>query len=123
MSNVYDDLIGKTLVSVGGAEQYNHAITFRFSDGSVWKMHHFQNCCESVFLEDVIGDIDDLIGSPLLIAEERYEDMFGLEYGIGMWTFYEFATNKGSVTFRWYGSSNGYYSVAVSFDEINEARF
>ncbi len=34
------------------------------------------------------------------------------------WTFYRFATVRGYVTIRWFGSSNGYYSEQASFARI-----
>lgn len=108
------DLIGKTLASV--TQEGNDEIVFVASSGERWKMFHQQDCCESVSIEDVNGDLQDLVGSPIIMAEEidnydpapRGEDSF-------TWTFYKLATAKGYVTIRWYGSSNGYYSESVDF--------
>lgn len=66
--------------------------------------------------------MSDLVGSPILVAERRYEsdDTVDMWDGIRGWTFYEIATIKGSVTIRWCGSSNGYYSIGVSIDRFPE---
>ncbi len=98
---------------------------FTFSDGETCELWHPQDCCEDVFIEDICGDITDLIGSPILVAEERVShnepepsDKFGSE-GSHTWTFYTFRTIEGSVDVRWYGTSNGYYSeeVLISWNE------
>lgn len=36
------------------------------------------------------------------------------------WTFYLIQTNKGHVTLRWLGSSNGYYSESVRFARVDK---
>ena len=69
--------------------------------------------------------MSDLVGSPILMAEEvTYVDEHPPEIGHRQtdeswtWTFYKFATVKGYVTIRWLGESNGYYSESVSFGKI-----
>lgn len=115
---VLDFLIGKTVqnIKIIGDKE----IIFTVSDKESYQMYHEQDCCESVTIDDICGDLSWLIGSPILRAEERVGDK---EYNEDedfsqTWTFYEFATLKGSVTIRWHGTSNGYYSESVQFEKM-----
>lgn len=123
---------GKTLVSIEKIDDY---LIFNTTDGEGYKMYHSQDCCESVNIDDVNGDFDDLLGAPLLVAEEvsneafvkNFADSFSSEDEIGCktnkdgewepesytWTFYRLSTIKGDVDIRWYGESNGFYSESV----------
>jgi len=112
-----EELIGKTLSHIGTIADN---IIFITEDCIQYVMYHQQDCCENVYIEDICGDLNDLIGEPILLAEKvtSFEDPEGVEpeYQESFtWTFYKFATRKGYVTIRWYGSSNGYYSESVSF--------
>jgi hypothetical protein len=112
-------LLGKTLVSIVGAEKDSDIIQFLTKEGESFAMYHNQDCCESVAVEDIEGDIQDLLNSPITQAEESTndKDTFGkIEYSESFtWTFYKLATIKGYVTIRWLGQSNGYYSESVDF--------
>jgi hypothetical protein len=115
-----EELIGKTMDSVENID--NEQLVFKTNDGREFVFYHEQDCCESVSIEDVCGDLSDLVGSPILIAEEVAQDKPDgwkpEEYTESYtWTFYKFSTIKGSVTIRWYGESNGYYSEGVYFRE------
>ena len=116
----FSDLIGKTLVSIDCKQKTDDDyIIFVTDSGEQYVMYHYQDCCESVEIEDIVGDLDDLIGTPILNAEEvsNSADQPRSEYHESYtWTFYKVATIKGSVTIRWYGVSNGYYSESVSFE-------
>ena len=116
---VYESMIGKVFTKV---ERTNDTLTFE-NDEEQFVFYHEQDCCESVYIESIIGDLQDLVGVPLLMAEEvnnsendlpkknEYDDSY-------TWTFYKFATIKGYVDVRWYGESNGYYSESVHFKNI-----
>jgi hypothetical protein len=114
-TTTYPDLIGRTMtaVEVKGKEE----MIFTRDDGRVFKFYHEQNCCESVEIEDVCGELSDLVGAPILQAECVAEES-DTDWGTRTFTFYKFATVKGSVTVRWLGESNGYYSESVDFTEV-----
>ena len=106
-----DLLKGETLAEV---KVYSDEITFTTASGRKFRMWHQQDCCEHVEIEDVVGDWQDLIGSPMLVAEEAcssdpafnnewwtmqcLKDKADYDYGeSNTWTFYKLATVKGSV--------------------------
>ena len=120
-------LIGLTLKEVTVNKQ-DDVITYTSECGQRFRMLHHNDCCETVYIEDVEGDINDLIGSPILVAETVQDAMqqamnliIPLPEKNGeceQWTFYRLATAKGWVVIRWYGDSNGYYSTDVSFERV-----
>lgn len=122
-STNFSELLGKTLVKISGAVG-DDRIELQTSDGAFYAMYHLQDCCENVSVEDIAGDLQDLIGEPLLEAEEASsnENPEGVKPGYHdsfTWTFYKLGTRKGRVTIRWYGESTGYYSESVDFACMN----
>ncbi len=125
MKNVnFDSLIGKTIIKIEGLEKNSDRVVFYTSDGNQYTMLHYQDCCESVEIYDINGDIEDLLNTPILKAEEYTSDknpegiipdFQDISY---TWTFYTLATAKGYVDIRWYGTSNGWYSESVDFEAL-----
>ena len=117
-------LKGLTITSIEDLEEDSELVVFKTSEGRRFEMYHSQDCCESVSIEDVCGDVNDLLNSPILLAEEETSDEDPIDVDkeyhdhLYCWTFYKLSTFKGDVTIRWYGESNGYYSVGVNFIEI-----
>lgn len=131
-------IIGKVITNINRSDE---ELVFHCSDGEIFKMFHERDCCESVLIEDITGDLDDLIGTPILKATEDCSNDDNIPVNVidklpdthvaslvakkiigesqdaesQTWTFYNLATIKGYVTIRWYGTSNGYYSESVSF--------
>ena len=78
----------------------------------VLEMIHHQDCCETVYLADVVGSFEDLIGYPLLEVSESIVDIESEDYSSTA-SYYNFRTVKASVQLRWVGESNGSYSETV----------
>lgn len=125
----FSDLVGKVVVALAGLEPGSESVDLFTSDGEQFRMYHTQDCCETVQVEDVCGDVSDLIGRAITLAEEstsndRPSDLPAPDYEdeSQTWTFYRLGTDRGMVTIRWYGCSNGYYSESVYFDQVEEAK-
>ncbi len=123
----FSDLQGKTLLSVEKCEDFdgNDMLVFTCNDNTKYIMIHRQDCCESVYVEDICGELEDLVNTEIIKAEMETNDETDEEYKplseydeSYTWTFYQLRTHKGDVTIRWYGSSNGYYSESVNFFKL-----
>jgi hypothetical protein len=117
----FEELLGKILTKIEVSPDKDEMF-FYTNEGNTYRMFHCQDCCECVEIDDIVGDLNDLIGYPLEMAEEStnsenpksdWEESF-------TWTFYKLATVKGYVNIKWYGSSNGYYSESVEIELLEE---
>lgn len=108
------DMVGKKFTSVTATDD---ELIFTGPCGT-FTFYHSQDCCETVEISDIVGDLQDLVNEEILMAEEvsgetPADHKFEYEPESYTWTFYKFATKKGYVDVRWLGESNGYYSESV----------
>lgn len=116
MRREFSDMLGEVFTDIRVSDD---EIKFFTKDGkSYYRMYHEQDCCEDVYVDDIVGNIKDLVGEPILVAEESSNS--GTpdgSYDSVTWTFYKLATIKGSVDIKWFGTSNGYYSEGVDISK------
>ena len=96
----------------------NEELIFECESGYHYKMYHEQDCCESVRIEDLSCDINRLVGEKVIEAYSSSKEGDEDNWGSSTWTFYTINTLNTSLTIRWLGESNGYYSEGVSFLKI-----
>ena len=120
MSVEFSVLKGKTFDRVYRDDE---EIVFEKDGKRKYVLRHEQDCCESVVIDDICGNLSDLENSEILMAEEATntdlpaKDKYDESY---TWTFYKLATAKGYVDIRFYGESNGYYSEDALLYECDE---
>ena len=69
----FETLQGLVLENILIDRTYDEVLYF-VTSGGIFKMHHEQDCCESVAIEDVCGDPRDLVGAFITMAEEAISD-------------------------------------------------
>ena len=106
----FEQIQGMTITAVVYKE-VNESLLIHLNT-HVLEMIHHQDCCETVYLADVVGSFEDLIGYPLLEVSESIVDIATEDYSSTA-SYYNFKTVKASVQLRWIGESNGYYSETV----------
>ena len=117
------NIIGLVGLTISKIDQTGDTFDIYTTDGRHFRSYHDQDCCESVGIDTVEGNLDDLIGSPITVAEEDIDQETspardGHYVESFTWTIFTFATAKGRVVIKWLGESNGYYSESVSTVEL-----
>lgn len=93
------------------------------ASGRKFVMYHSQDCCETVVIDSIDGKPERAIGEQIIDATEhtnrdkpKDEDYNPESF---TWTYYTIRTQSETIVIRWYGTSNGYYSEAVDFEEVS----
>jgi hypothetical protein len=122
-NNTYADffqLVGQTIKEIVEVNKSDYLISTE--EGNLYALYHPQDCCESVGLERQIGISDNIIGTPITLAEsdhptdpEWYKKGYRDSY---TWSLFVLETKKGRVELWFLGESNGYYGETVDFVKV-----
>lgn len=107
------DLIGKKIINIEGLSKGSEQVTIYCEDHTYMMMGKIDDHVNESIIDDVIGDVNDLLGSTILIAETTQ----GSD-SLHNWTFYKISTRNGYVDIRWYGDDDNIdyqYAARVDF--------
>lgn len=116
------ELCGEILTNIDIDDDY---ILLTTVSGRKIQIFHYQDCCESVSIESVEGNIVNLTGKVLIDVSERIDDSDNPPKDCDeSWTrtIHTFKTNDETVIVKWIGISNGYYSENVTIEEIGKIK-
>ena len=125
----YNEVIGEVVKEVYVGE-YETSLLLEFESGNGLLLTHYQDCCEYVAIDDIVGGkLEDLKGQKIL----KFEEVINIdldekpknldideEIYSSTWTFYKISTFKDDITIRWFGTSNGWYSEKVDVVHITD---
>ena len=117
MLEINEEFVNKKILKIEGLEVDSEQVIIYFEKGEI-KIYHEQDCCESVYLEDICGNVK--------LENQKFYEIVEKQCDLGAkdgdyddsytWTFYTMITSKGYLDLRFYGTSNGYYSESVDIE-------
>lgn len=116
------ELRGETLTYID-VDTETDRILLTTASGRTILIHHNQDCCESVRIEDTEGNFHELIGRVITEASEHTQTGEYGEYEHSeSWTKTQLTFRAGASTVisRWIGESNGYYSETVDIEDLSQ---
>ena len=72
--NQFEDLKGKTLIEVKNVD--DEELVFVLDGGVQCKFHHYQDCCERVWIEDINGNLDDLMIWNVILTDSQIQQLY-----------------------------------------------
>lgn len=86
-------------------------LTFE-NEKDIYCLQHISDYDEHAYVESISGDLQDLVGTPIIEANE-YDGTMPSDSGECDYYFYTFKTHKGFVDVRYCGDPHGDYSTQV----------
>lgn len=120
-SNLEDRVMIDKMCSEDTLFSFNiDSLVFITDDNFNYVFKHEQDCCETVRLKEIDGDLSDIYDQTVISIEEvsnenKIEGDYDCYSDSYTYTYYKIKTNKGDITFSWYGESNGYYTEKPNF--------
>lgn len=114
-------LVGETLESITISFYRDVEMTFVCRGGNCYRAYHMHDCCETVRIHDIDGDLNALLGSPITDAREEVSDEWPSDVEREQyiesftWTTHWIETETARVRIAWLGFSNGCCSEDVHF--------
>lgn len=105
----------KSISFIEESEDESQRVVFNTKGGNVFQISHIRDCCESVVLSSIKGNLSNLLNEKIISCT------YYREYSICEedFQFYKLETRKGIVEFVWHGDgSDCNSSTDVDFSQI-----
>ena len=97
------------------------AVLFTNNIDEHYAMYHEQDCCETVEVDGIYGDLVGIKGNNVVSCDRmtfsgpNHTEKRGYYEESVTVSIYKIVYRGGEMTIKWYGESNGYYDESVGF--------